>query len=133
MGKIKLYLLSTKSTLSHYFESLIVGNDALLYVLIAFVVLDYITGILLAIHEKKLSSNIGYKGIAKKVLIFVIVVMGTIIDRYVIGAGNTLRTVIIVFYTSNEGISIIENASHMGLPIPSKIKEILKDLEEKNK
>jgi len=86
------------------------GFDSLVYALITFVAMDYVTGVLLAIINKKVSSEIGAKGISKKACIFILVALGNIIDRYIIGAGSTLRTMLIMFYLSNEGISIIENA-----------------------
>jgi len=110
------------------------GFDGFLYALITFVVIDYITGVLCAIIDKNLCSNIGAKGIFKKVLIFVLVGVGHIIDSNVIGAATSnteatiLRTAVIFFYISNEGISILENAAHMGLPIPDKLRTVLKQL-----
>ena len=107
------------------------GLDGFLYALIAFVVIDYLTGILCAIIDKKLSSEIGAKGIFKKVLIFVLVGVANILDTQILGStGNSgaLRTAVIFFYLSNEGISILENAGHIGLPIPEKLKEVLKQL-----
>lgn len=109
------------------------GFDSLIYALIAFVILDYITGVLLAIVTKKVSSEIGAKGISKKVLIFILVALGNIIDKYVIGTGSALRTMLIMFYLSNEGISIIENAGNMGLPIPQKLKDALQQLNNEKK
>ncbi|MVB12098.1 Bacteriophage holin family protein [Caprobacter fermentans] len=108
------------------------GFDSLIYALIAFVALDYVTGVLLAIREKKVSSEIGFHGICKKVMIFVLVTLGHVIDQYVIGSGSSLRTMLIMFYLSNEGISIIENASEMGIPIPDKLKDVLQQLSKKN-
>lgn len=104
------------------------GCDGLLYALLAFVVIDYVTGIMCAIVDKKLSSAIGFKGIFKKVLIFGLVGIGHILDTYVIGNGSILRTAVIFFYLSNEGVSLIENAAHLGLPIPKKLKDVLEQL-----
>ncbi len=104
------------------------GFDTLIYTLIAFVSIDYITGVWLAVLEKKVSSDIGFKGISKKMMIFVLVSLGNIIDQLVIGNGSTLRCMLIMFYLSNEGISIIENAGKMGLPLPQKLKEVLQQL-----
>lgn len=104
------------------------GCDGLLYALLAFVVIDYITGIMCAVVDKKLSSAVGFKGIFKKVLIFALVGIGHILDTYVIGNGSILRTAVIFFYLSNEGVSLIENAAHLGLPIPKKLKEVLEQL-----
>ena len=109
------------------------GVDGFLYALITFVVIDYITGVLCAIIDKNLCSKIGAKGIFKKVLIFVLVGVGHVLDLNVLGvAGNPnasiLRTAVIFFYLSNEGISILENAAHIGLPIPEKLRTVLKQL-----
>jgi toxin secretion/phage lysis holin len=104
------------------------GMDGFLYALIAFVVIDYVTGVMCAVVDKKLSSNTGFKGIFRKVLIFIMVGVGHIIDSQVIGNGDTLRTAIIFFYLSNEGLSMLENAGHLGLPIPEKLKDVLAQL-----
>ena len=103
----------------------------MLYALLAFVVIDYITGIMCAIVDKRLSSAVGFKGIFKKVLIFAIVGIGHIIDTQVIGSGSVLRTAVIFFYMSNEGISLVENAGHLGLPIPKKLKAVLEQLHDR--
>lgn len=94
------------------------GADGFIYALIAFVVIDYITGVFCAIADKSLSSEVGFKGICRKVLIFVLVGIGNIIDVYVLGDSSVLRTAVIFFYLSNEGVSLLENASRLGLPIP---------------
>lgn len=104
------------------------GCDGLLYALIAFVVIDYITGVMCAAVDKKLSSKVGFKGICRKVLIFLLVGIANILDVAVIGTGSVLRTAIIFFYISNEGVSVLENAGHIGLPIPQKMKDILEQL-----
>lgn len=101
------------------------GCDGLLYALIAFVVIDYITGVMCAIINWELSSAVGFKGIFRKVLIFLLVGIANIIDVQVIGTGAVLRTAVIFFYISNEGVSLLENAGHLGLPIPEKIKTVL--------
>lgn len=106
------------------------GFDGFLYALIAFVVLDYITGLMCAVVDKKLSSKVGFKGIFKKVLIFIMVGIGHIIDAQIIGTGSTLRTAVIFFYITNEGVSILENAGHIGLPIPQKLKSVLEQLHD---
>lgn len=107
------------------------GCDGFLYALITIVVADYVTGVMCAIVDKTLSSEVGYKGIFKKVLIFVLVGIGHIIDTNLIGNGNALRTAVIFFYCSNEGVSMLENAGHIGLPIPVKLKDILAQLHDK--
>lgn len=107
------------------------GVDGFLYALIAFTVIDYITGVMCAITDKNLSSSIGFKGICRKVLIFTLVGIGNIVDVYVLGQGGVLRTAVIFFYLSNEGVSILENSAHLGLPIPEKLKEVLEQLHDR--
>ena len=104
------------------------GCDGFLYALIAFVVIDYITGVMCAVLDHKLSSEIGFRGIFKKMLIFLMVGIARILDGYFLNDGSVLRTAVIFFYCSNEGISILENAAHIGLPVPDKIKIILEQL-----
>jgi len=104
------------------------GLDGFLYALIAFVAIDYVTGVMCAVVDRKLSSEVGVKGIFKKVLIFVLVGVGHIIDSQVLGNGGAIRTAVIFFYLSNEGVSILENAAHIGLPIPEKLKNALEQL-----
>ena len=108
------------------------GCDCLLIALLAFVVMDYITGVMCAIVDKKLSSSVGFRGIFKKILIFALVGVGHILDTMVIGTGSVLRTAVIFFYLSNEGISLIENAGHLGLPIPAKLKAVLEQLHDRS-
>lgn len=108
------------------------GMDGFLYTLIAFVVLDYVTGVMCAVTDKTLSSEVGFKGICRKVVIFILVGIANLIDVYIIHSGSVLRTAIIFFYISNEGVSLLENASHLGLPVPEKLKLILKQLHDKS-
>ena len=108
------------------------GCDGLIYALIVFVVIDYLTGVMCAIADKSLSSEIGFKGICRKVLIFLLVGIANILDVNVIGTGSALRTAIIFFYISNEGISLLENAAHLGLPVPEKIKTVLEQLHDRS-
>ena len=105
--------------------------DGFFYALIAFVVIDYITGVMCAIADKNLSSGVGFKGICRKVLIFALVGIGNIIDVQVLGSPGVLRTAVIFFYLSNEGVSILENSTHLGLPVPEKLKEVLAQLHER--
>ena len=107
------------------------GVDGFLYALIAFTVIDYITGVMCAVTDKNLSSSVGFKGICRKVLIFTLVGIGNIVDVYVLGQGGVLRTAVIFFYLSNEGVSILENSAHLGLPIPEKLKEVLEQLHDR--
>ena len=107
------------------------GCDGLLYALLAFVVIDYITGVMCAVSDRTLSSEVGFKGICRKVLIFLLVGVANILDVSVIGKGCVLRTAVIFFYLSNEGVSLLENASHLGLPGPGKIKDVLQQLHDR--
>ena len=109
------------------------GFDGLIYSLVAFVVIDYITGLMVAVLEKKVSSSIGFKGIFKKVLIFTFVGIGHIVDFHIIKNGSAVRTAVIFFYLSNEGLSIIENSVKVGLPIPEKLKQVFLSMKEENK
>ena len=107
------------------------GCDGLLIALVMFVVMDYISGVMCAIADKNLSSEVGFKGICRKVLIFILVGIANILDVQVIGTGSVLRTAIIFFSISNEGVSLLENAAHLGLPVPEKLKVVLKQLHDK--
>ena len=107
------------------------GCDGLLYALIAFVAIDYITGVMCAISDKTLSSEVGFKGICRKVLIFLLVGIGNIIDVQVLGSPGVLRTAVIFFYLSNEGVSLLENAAHLGLPVPDAVKTVLEQLHDR--
>lgn len=107
------------------------GCDGLLIALVVFVVIDYVTGVMCAVSDKKLNSQVGFKGICRKVLIFLLVGIAHILDVQVIGTGSVLRTAVIFFYLSNEGVSIIENAAHLGLPIPEKLKDVLEQLHDR--
>ena len=107
------------------------GNDGLLIALVLFVAVDYLTGVMCAVSDKVLSSNVGFKGICRKVLIFLLVGIANILDVHVIGTGSVLRTAVIFFYISNEGVSLLENAAHLGLPVPEKIKAVLEQLHDR--
>ena len=107
------------------------GCDGLLIALVVFVAVDYITGVMCAVSDKKLSSEVGFKGICRKVLIFLLVGIANIVDVQVIGTGSVLRTAVIFFYLSNEGVSLLENAAHLGLPVPEKMKDILAQLHDR--
>ena len=107
------------------------GCDGLLYALLVFVILDYLTGLMCAIVDRKLSSEIGFRGIFKKVMIFVMVGIGQVLDVQCLGSVGILRTAVIFFYLSNEGVSLVENAAHLGLPIPEKLKAVLEQLHDR--
>jgi toxin secretion/phage lysis holin len=108
------------------------GCDGLLIALVVFVVVDYLTGVMCAIADHKLSSAVGFKGICRKVLIFLLVGIANILDVQVIGTGSVLRTAVIFFYISNEGVSLVENAAHLGLPVPDKLKDVLEQLHDRD-
>ena len=120
------------SAIGGFIGWLLGGFDGFLYALIDFAVIDYITGVMCAISDKKLSSEVGFKGICRKVLIFVLVGIGNLVDVYVLGEAGVLRTAVIFFYLSNEGISLLENSAHLGLPIPQKLKSVLEQLHNRN-
>ena len=109
------------------------GADGLIKALIIFAVVDYITGVSAAIIEHKLNSEIGFKGITKKLLLFCIVGIAHILDIYVLGTGAVCRSAVVLFYIANEGLSIIENSARCGLPIPDKLRIILEQLKEDSK
>ena len=104
------------------------GMDGLMIALIIFMVLDYITGLMCAVIDKKLSSAVGFRGICKKVLILMLVGVAHIVDLHVVGTGDALRSAVVCFYLSNESVSMLENAAHLGLPIPEKLKSVLAQL-----
>ena len=108
------------------------GLDGLAYALVLFVSVDYITGIMAGIVENKISSEIGFKGIFRKVVIFILVSIAHIIDSKILGNGSAIRTAVIFFYISNEGISILENVGRIGLPIPKKLMDILHQLNKED-
>lgn len=131
MKEIWTYIQMAFAAIGGWLGWFLGGFDGFLYALVTFVVIDYVTGLMCAILEKKLSSVIGARGIFKKVVIFTLVGVAHIIDSRIIGDGSAIRTAVIFFYLSNEGISIIENASKIGLPIPQKLKDILAQLNSK--
>ena len=108
------------------------GLDGFLYALIAFVVIDYLTGIMCAIADKKLSSEVGVRGLFRKILIFAMVGIGHLLDSLILGDGCVLRTAVFLFYLSIEGISVLENAAHLGLPIPQKLRDVLAQLHDRS-
>ncbi len=120
------------SAIGGFIGWLLGGFDGFLYALIAFAVIDYITGVMCAISDKRLSSEVGFKGICRKVLIFVLVGIGNLVDVYVLGEAGVLRTAVIFFYLSNEGVSLLENSAHLGLPIPQKLKSVLDQLHDRS-
>ena len=133
MDDILNFIRAIFTAIGGYLGYVLGGHDSFLYALIAFVVIDYITGVMLAIIKRKVSSAIGFKGIFKKIMVFLMVAIGHTIDAYLIKNGGAIRTAVIFFYISNEGISILENSANIGLPIPEKLKEILVQLKDGEK
>ena len=107
------------------------GSDGLLIALVAFVVADYITGVMCAVVDKNLSSEVGFRGIFKKIIIFILVGIGSLLDTNIIGEGSVMRTAVIFFYLSNEGVSLLENVTHLGLPVPDALRKVLLQLHDK--
>ncbi len=101
------------------------GIDGLVIALVAFVVADYLTGVMAAISEGQLSSAVGFRGIFRKILIFTLVGLANLLDVHVLGDTSVLRTATIFFYISNEGISLLENTTRLGLPVPERIRNAL--------
>ena len=118
------------TVLGGYIGYFLGGWDGFLYALVAFVIIDYITGLMVAVLEKRLSSAVGFRGIFKKVVLFSLVAVGHIIDSRLIQSEGVIRTAVIFFYLSNEGISILENTAKIGLPIPEKLKAVLEQLNQ---
>ena len=110
----------------------VAGLDGFMIVLIVFMVIDYITGVMCAIHDKSVSSKAGFTGICKKILILVMIGMANLLDTYVIQTGSMLRTVSLFFYISNEGISVLENMCRLGLRVPKKVRDVLEQLHDKS-
>lgn len=104
--------------------------DGILYTLLLFIVADYVTGLMAAVTENQLSSQVGFKGILKKVVLLVLVAVAHSIDMHVLKLGGAIRNTVIFFYLSNEGLSILENAVRIGLPIPEKLRDLLKSLKD---
>ncbi|WP_434737642.1 phage holin family protein [Liquorilactobacillus nagelii] len=128
-----IFIKSLVSFLGMLFGWYIGKIDSLVYILLVFITLDYLTGLLCAISQQKLSSEIGFRGIFRKMLILILVGVAHLLDSVLLPAGASLRTAVIFFYLSNEGISLLENAGQLGIPIPNKLKAILSQLSEKNK
>ncbi len=127
-AKLQMAITAVGGWLGYYLG----GMDGLLTALVVFVTLDYLTGVMCAVADKKLSSAVGFKGLFCKMLIFALVGLGHVVDTQVIGTGGTLRCATICFYLSNEGVSLLENAAHLGLPVPDKLKGILAQLHGRN-
>ena len=132
MSRMQIIIDSVAGTIGAVLGFMYGEVTGLFWALVAFMVLDYISGILAAISVRKLSSKVGFKGIVKKLLILVFVSVGHITDTYVLGGVPVAMTAVILFYIANEGISIVENATELGLPVPQKIKNVLEQVKNKS-
>ena len=107
------------------------GNDGLLYALLVFVIVDYITGVMCAIEDRKLSSAVGFRGLCRKVLTFLLVGIAQVLGVHVLNQPGVLRTAVIFWAIANNGLSILENAAHLGLPVPEQLKQVLEQLHDR--
>ena len=105
--------------------------DALIIALVAMVIIDYITGVIKAAVQGKLSSAVGFRGLLKKVAIFLLVAVGVMVDRVIPATNEAVRSAVIFFYIANEGLSILENAGELGLPLPAALKKSLEKMQDK--
>ncbi len=131
MNKLQIAINSIAGAVGAILAFLFGEITGLFLALLAFMALDYITGIIIAVINRKLSSKTGFKGLAKKLLILVFVALGHIIDRYILGGTPAAMSAVMLFYCANEGISIIENAAALGLPVPKKLRQIMQQIKEK--
>lgn len=130
MDKLKLFLDGLIATCASLFAFLYGDITPLFWAVLAFMVLDYITGVIVAITKHELSSEIGFKGLAKKFLILIFIALAHILDVNVLNTFAVLQSAVMMFFIANEGISLVENAAKLGLPIPSKFLDILKQLKK---
>lgn len=128
MSTVLEFIKAILATIGGYVAWFLGGFDGVLIALCVFALVDYMTGVIAAIIEKRLCSKIGFQGVAKKVLMFFMVGIAAILDVYVLGGQSPVREVVIVFYIANEGISIIENSARLGLPVPKKLIDVLEQL-----
>ena len=132
MNEIVIRIQFTFAAMGRGLSMILGGFDGILRALILFVIMDYITGLMVAIIQRKLSGEAGFNQIAKKVVIFFLVAIAHVIDLYIIRTESVIRTAVILFYLYNEGNSILKNVSLLGLPIPKKLKDIMEQLKEKD-
>lgn len=130
MDKLKLFIDGCIATCASLFAFLYGDITPLFWAVLAFMILDYITGVIVAITKHELSSEIGFKGLAKKFLILIFIALAHILDVNVLNTYPVLQSAVMMFFIANEGISLVENASRLGLPIPSKILDVLKQLKK---
>ena len=131
MSKVQIIIDSIAGAVGAVLGFMYGEVTGLFWALIAFMALDYITGVIVAVIEKRLSSEVGFRGLAKKFLILVFVAVGHIADTYILGGTPAAMSAVMLFYIANEGISIIENAAALGLPVPEKLKDIMEQIKTK--
>lgn len=131
MSKIQIIIDSIAGAIGAVIGFMYGEVGGLFWALIAFMALDYITGVIVAVINKRLSSEVGFKGLAKKFLILVFVAVGHIADTYILGGTPAAMSAVMLFYIANEGISIIENAAALGLPVPKKLEDIMEQIKSK--
>lgn len=131
MSKIQIIIDSVAGAIGAAIGFMFGEVNGLFWALIAFMALDYVTGVIVAVINKRLSSEVGFKGLAKKLLILVFVAVGHIVDTYILGGTPAAMSAVMLFYLANEGISIIENAAALGLPVPKKLKDIMEQIKSK--
>lgn len=132
MSKIQIIIDSIAGAVGAVLGFMYGEVNGLFWALIAFMALDYITGVVVAVIEKRLSSEVGFRGLAKKFLILVFVAVGHIADTYILGGTPAAMSAVMLFYIANEGISIIENAAALGLPVPKKLTSIMEQIKNKS-
>lgn len=132
MSRVRLIVSTVCGVIGCWLGIFLGPADGLLITLVILAIVDYITGVISAAVNHKLSSSVGFKGLAKKVLMFALVGVGNLVDVYVLGGAAVLRSTVIFFYIANEALSIIENAGELGLPVPKKLKNLLDQLKDKN-
>lgn len=132
MSKIQIIIDSIAGAVGAVLGFMYGEVSGLFWALIAFMALDYITGVIVAVIEKRLSSEVGFRGLAKKFLILVFVAVGHIADTYILGGTPAAMSAVMLFYIANEGISIIENAAALGLPVPKKLTSIMEQIKNKS-
>ena len=132
MSKIQIIIDSIAGAVGAVLGFMYGEVNGLFWALIAFMALDYITGVIVAVINKRLSSEVGFKGLAKKFLILVFVAVGHIADTYILGGTPAAMSAVMLFYMANEGISIIENAAALGLPVPKKLTNIMEQIKNKS-
>ena len=133
MKKMEKFFNSIVAVIATFFTYLFGGWDIALIVLVAFMVIDYATGMMWAYIQKTLNSQIGFRGLIKKCMILVVLIIAVLLDRMINSGTAVFRTLVCYFYIANEGISLLENVSHLGLPIPDKLKNALQQLNEVEK